>query len=921
MTQPERSKAKVDGDEGFLSSKLKGFFQDRPAQPDGAIEPTIYRFILQHSLKDQSVLVVLTLVNFPLLYVTLELPKTIINHAINGKAFPQAIFGAELNRLPYLTVLCFAFLALVVVSGWLRFRVNVMKGQLGERMLRQLRYDLYLRTLRFPLAHFSRVSAGEIIAMITAELEPVAGFIGDSVALPIAQTGTLLTIFIFMFVQDPILGLAAISLYPIQGYLIPKLQRRIRQLGRRRVRRIRRLADGIGESIAARVDIRTNDYVPYQLAKISSELGEIYNIRYEIYRRKFFVKFLNNFLNQLTPFFFYLIGGYFVIDGHLSFGALVAILAAYKDLSAPWKELLDFYQDQQDVAIKYEQVVEQFEVPDMLDSSLLLDSSTRSMQFAGDVVVADVAWRDPDGATQLEGVDFRAPSDCWLAAIGPSNGGMFDLAMLLSRLMPPTTGRIEMGNVDINTVPMSVTGRHIGYCGPAPYLLSGTLKDTLLMGLRHSLPSPTVRQGARRYADAQTRGDEARSAAMPGLDSYADWIDYDQAGVRNPAELTHRLLEVLRRVDLDAEVYEFGLRGRLDLDRHPLEVVRGFVEARRRLRADLARSNLAGAIVSWDPAQYNASATVAENLLFGRPLGSTFQAGSLARQAYVREVLDRAGATDDLVLIGRRVAEMMLKMFGGQKDSRGLIDEDDPVLVDDLPAFRAIIARATIAEPTRLSPSDRERLLSLALMVNTADYRAELVTEMMQQRIVQARQLFAAGLPANLRSGVAVFDSEEYNPAVSIEENILFGKLAQDGGGSRDKVRHLIGEVLDELGLRDLVIEVGLEHPVGVGGSHLSLAQRQKASLARALLKRPNLLVLNEATTALDGASQMRVLDGLRQELVARSSGVFWNGPIAEFVHRFDQILVMRDGRVVAQGSADDLANPSSTLAKLSTIE
>ena len=51
-----------------------------------------------------------------------------------------------------------------------------------------------------------------------------------------------------------------------------------------------------------------------------SAWGEIYDIRFEIYNRKFFVKFLNNLIGNLTPFLFFLIGGYFVIKGELSFG-------------------------------------------------------------------------------------------------------------------------------------------------------------------------------------------------------------------------------------------------------------------------------------------------------------------------------------------------------------------------------------------------------------------------------------------------------------------------------------------------------------------------------------------------------------------------------------------------------------------------
>jgi len=70
-------------------------------------------------------------------------------------------------------------------------------------MLRRLRYQLYERVLRFPLHHFDRTATGQVIAMMTGELEPVGGFIGEAFALPISQGGTLLTIFVFMFVQDP----------------------------------------------------------------------------------------------------------------------------------------------------------------------------------------------------------------------------------------------------------------------------------------------------------------------------------------------------------------------------------------------------------------------------------------------------------------------------------------------------------------------------------------------------------------------------------------------------------------------------------------------------------------------------------------------------------------------------------------------
>ena len=309
----------------------------------------------------------MTIAGFPFLYLSLELPKIIINEAIGGTEFPRDFVGLELEQVPYLMTLCGIFLSLVLFNGAFKYVNNVYRGIVGERMLRRLRYDLYHRVLRFPEPQFRRLSQGEIVSMISAETEPLGGYIGDAIALPVFQGGTLLIIVIFMFVQDPVLGLAAVALYPLQTYLIPKLQRQVNQLKKERVREVRRLSEHIGESVVGVKDVHAHGTARYELAHFANQVGVLFEIRLRIFRKKFFIKFLNNFIAQVTPFFFYSIGGYLVIRGELSFGALVAVLAAYKDLSAPWKELLNFYQIQEDARIKYELLLDTFNPAGLAD--------------------------------------------------------------------------------------------------------------------------------------------------------------------------------------------------------------------------------------------------------------------------------------------------------------------------------------------------------------------------------------------------------------------------------------------------------------------------------------------------------------------------------------------------------------------------
>jgi hypothetical protein len=88
--------------------------------------------------------------------------------------------------------------------------------------------------------------------------------------------------------------------------------------------------------------------------------------------------------------FFYSIGGYLVIKGDLTFGGLVAILAAYKDLSAPWKELLTYYQRLAESRIKYDQVIEQFDPQGIWPENYQMAEIEADFSLAGKVFVGNL---------------------------------------------------------------------------------------------------------------------------------------------------------------------------------------------------------------------------------------------------------------------------------------------------------------------------------------------------------------------------------------------------------------------------------------------------------------------------------------------------------------------------------------------------
>lgn len=878
------------------------------------MEPTIYRFILRYSKREQIALLVATLISFPFLYYSLDLPKRIVNEALGAQGdteFPITFLGYQFEQLEYLWTLSGIFLGLVIINGGFKYWMNVYRGRLGELMLRRLRYELYGRIIRFPIPRFRRVSQGEIIPIVTAEVEPLGGFIGDSISLPAFQGGTLITIITFMFIQDPILGLAAIALSPIQAYVVPKMQRKVNALGKQRVKAVRVLSDKIGETISGVQEVHSNNLARLMLARFTHQLGVIYDIRFEIYRRKFIIKFINNFIAQLTPFFFYAIGGYLAITGSLTLGALVAVLAAYKDLSGPWKELLTYYQRKEDARIKYEQVIDQFDLPGMMEAETQLDEPTGAQSLDRELRTSNLGLVDDDGDVQFEGVNLTVAPGTHLALFGPGGGGQDPLIMVLARLMTPTSGRVTIGEGDLHTLPEAVTGRRMGYVGPATYVFSSTIGENLLMGVMHR-PTETPRDDPEVVASLENAAKAANSTDDPG----ADWIDRDELGVGS-GDPVERLVEVLNLVDLNEDCYNCGLRGTVDADARPA-VAERILEARKSFAARLADDpKLVDLVEPFAAERYNTNATLAENLLFGTPVGDAFAPETIASHPYVRATLDQVGLTDDLLRMGRDVATTMVELFADLPADHEFFAQFSFISPDDLPEFQSLLNRVERVGLENVSEDDRARLLSLPFRLIPARHRLGLIDDAMQARFLEAREAFAKNLPEDLAGSVAFFSADAYNSAASLQDNILFGKVAYGQADSASRIGKVIGEVLDALDLRSAVIAVGLDFEVGIAGAKLSAVQRQKIGIARALLRRPDVLVLNDAAAVFDAPSQRRLVEAMRTALDGKT--LIWATQRPDVARMFDRIAVMRGGRLVETGAPADLDQAGTAFHELAS--
>jgi putative ABC transport system ATP-binding protein len=634
------------------------------------------------------------------------------------------------------------------------------------------------------------------------------------------------------------------------------------------------------------------------LADFSQRLGVVFNLRVEMASKRYTANVLNQFFSQLTPFFFLSIGGYLVITGDLTLGSLVAVLAAYKDMYAPWKDMIDYYQKAEDARVKYGQLTDYFAPSGLMDRSMLNTEAEGAQLDGAKLVASNVVVEADEGVKSVDGASVTLQLPTHAAIIGGGGSGREEFARLLARQVFPNAGRLQIGGQDLTALPDSIAGRRIGYVGPEAYLGTGTIRDALVYPLLHR----PIGDAGYDAAMQTRRQQELKEAAFVGNsvhDVFADWVDYRAAGCDTRAELSARIIDVLRLVDMEREVYESGLRRTLDPAKQP-ELAAKFIAARKLFQERLKARQLTSLVECFDASVYNVNASVAENILFGTPVGAYFAIENLGENPYMLRLSADAHLTSEFLDRGRRLAATMADIFRDLPPGHEFFDRFSFIGAEDLPAFDIILRRIESQGMKCLDDAERRKLMTLPFKLVVTQHHLGLIDADLQTRLLAARKTFAANLPADLRGAVQFFDVDGYNAASSIFENVLFGKVAATKAGSAAQVGRLVSEVLDEMGLRAAVVEAGLEYEIGVGGARLSAAQRQKLALARCLLKRPDILILNDALSALDGAVQGAVFANIKAEMQGRTLILVESGGAR--AQELDHVLVMERGKI-AEGS------------------
>ncbi|MBD0385062.1 MAG: ABC transporter ATP-binding protein [Nostoc sp. C3-bin3] len=381
-------------------------------------------------------------------------------------------------------LLLLGILALNYGFGVLAIRGQIIRvGWIMQRLLAQLRQDIFIKIQSLPLSFFDRSEAGDLMSRLLNDVNTVNQAFGLTIAQMLGNTFSLVGIIIAMLSINLQLGLLSNLVVPLMIFTTSLFARWARARFRVTRQTIGELSAKLEEDIGSVREAQAFNRVQMNIEEfdVLNAANRDANVEAVAITSAFLPSI--DFLNTLATAGVLAYGGYLAVTGGATVGVVTAFLLYVQQFFRPIQILSQFYTQAQSAFAGLERIFLLLDEPSQLKDA---PDATEMPPIQGEVTFENVKFGYNPDQLVLKGVNLYAYPGQMIALVGPTGSGKTTIINLILRFYDVSGGAVKIDDIDVRSVTQSSLRRQIGIVLQDNILFSGTVAENIAFGSAHA---------------------------------------------------------------------------------------------------------------------------------------------------------------------------------------------------------------------------------------------------------------------------------------------------------------------------------------------------------------------------------------------------------------------------------------------------
>lgn len=378
-------------------------------------------------------------------------------------------------------------IAAPAAAGLLGVVQTYFNAQIAQRVMFDLRNDLYRHVQSLSLRFFTATKTGEIMSRLNNDVSGVSRVITETVTQNVMQVFVLASTVALMLQMEWRLTLLSLVIVPLVLAPTRRVGERRFDLQHETQRKQADLSTIMQETlnISGFVLMKAFGREPFEQQRFTEKNRELMEVQIQAGMLGRWFRMLLQVFEAFGPALVYLLGGYLVLRGEMSLGTVIAFVALLARLYGPISQLANVHVEVMGSLALFERIFEYLDLkPDIADAR---DAASLPSPTRGSVVFRNVGFEYVAGRRALDDVSFAADSGELVALVGPSGAGKTTATYLIPRFYDVTEGAVEIDGRDVRTLKLDSLRENIGIVTQETYLFNASVRDNL----RYARPGAT----------------------------------------------------------------------------------------------------------------------------------------------------------------------------------------------------------------------------------------------------------------------------------------------------------------------------------------------------------------------------------------------------------------------------------------------